>query len=130
MVLISGPKADETAQVMLNRLEPIKEYVHSVTSDNGKEFSQHEAVAAKLNMMFFFARPYHSWERGLNENTNGLARQYFPKGCDFTKLTQKQVLAVEQKLNDRPRKTLGYKTPNEEFLHLTGINLKNYALRC
>lgn len=128
--LISGPKSDETADLIIEKLKPIKKYVHSITSDNGKEFSQHESIAKKLNLLFFFARPYHSWERGLNENTNGLVRQYFPKGCDFTKLTKEQVLAVEKKLNDRPRKTLGYKTPNEELLHLTGINLINYALRC
>lgn len=125
--LISGAKADETAQALIDALRPIKECVHTITTDNGKEFSQHESVAAKLNAKFFFANPYHSWERGLNENTNGLVRQYFPKGCDFTKLTQKQVLEVENKLNNRPRKTLNFNTPNEEFLRLTGIDLF-YAL--
>jgi IS30 family transposase len=127
--LISGPKSSETATVIINRLGPLKSHVHTVTSDNGKEFAEHESIAKKLNLKFFFARPYHSWERGLNENTNGLVRQYFPKGCDFTKLTRQEVLGVEAMLNDRPRKTLGYKTPNEEYFRLTGINLKNYALR-
>lgn len=124
--LITGAKADETAQAIIDTLRPIKKYVHTITTDNGKEFSRHEIVAAALNAKFFFANPYHSWERGLNENTNGLVRQYFPKGCDFTKLTQEQVLEVEKKLNNRPRKTLSFRTPNEEFLRLTGIDL-NYA---
>lgn len=128
--LISGTKADETANLIVKRLRPVQSHAYTITSDNGKEFAKHEAIAEALNMDFYFAQPYHSWERGLNENTNGLIRQYFPKGCDFTKLTAEQVLAVEDKLNNRPRKTLGYKTPNEEFLHLTGINLKNYSLRC
>lgn len=125
--LISGAKSDETAQALIDALMPIKECVHTITTDNGKEFSQHEFVASELDAKFFFANPYHSWERGLNENTNGLVRQYFPKGCDFTKLTQEQVLEVEKKLNNRPRKTLDFRTPNEEFLRLTGIDL-NYAL--
>lgn len=126
--LISGPKADETAEVMVKRLASIKKHLYSITSDNGKEFAKHELVAAALNLNFFFARPYHSWERGVNENTNGLVRQYFPKGCDFTKLTQEEVFTVERKLNNRPRKTLGYRTPNEEFLRLTGVDLRCKSL--
>lgn len=124
--LISGAKADETAQALIDMLKPINKHVCTITTDNGKEFSRHEVVAIELNAKFFFANPYHSWERGLNENTNGLVRQYFPKGCNFTKLTQEQVLEVEKKLNNRPRKTLNFRTPNEEFLRLTGIDL-NYA---
>lgn len=123
--LISGTKADETRIVFLNRLGPIKEFICTATSDNGKEFAQHELIAISLNLKFFFANPYHSWERGVNENTNGLVRQYFPKGCDFTKLTIEEVLAVERKLNNRPRKTLGYRTPYEEFFRLTGVDLRN-----
>ena len=125
--LINGARAEETALAMIESLRPIKEYVHTITTDNGKEFAQHEIVATELNTKFFFANPYRSWERGLSENTNGLVRQYFPKGCDFTKLTQEQVLKVERKLNNRPRKTLNFMSPNEEFLRLTGVDL-NYAL--
>jgi transposase, IS30 family len=99
--------------------------LHTITSDNGKEFSGHEAIAAELNASFYFAHPYRSWERGTNENTNGLVRQYFPKGTDFSKITQRQVKAVEKRLNDRPRKKVGYKTPNQVF-----FNSPPVALRC
>ncbi len=126
--LLSGPKAHETARAIVEKLEPIKNFVKTITTDNGKEFAQHEFVAQKLNAKFYFAHPYHAWEGGLNENTNGLVRQYFPKGCDFSKLSEQQVLDVEKKLNNRPRKTLGYRTPSEEFLRLTKVDL-NYALQ-
>lgn len=123
--LVPQAKAYETAMAMINRLSPIKSIVRTITTDNGKEFAQHQKVLQALKAQFFFAQPYHSWERGLNENTNGLVRLYFPKGTDFSKLDQQQVLAVEKKLNNRPRKTLGYRTPSEEFLRLTGINLSD-----
>lgn len=122
--LISGPKANETADAIIDALKPLRGCIHTMTTDNGKEFSAHENIANALKIEFFFANPYHSWERGLNENTNGLVRQYFSKGTDFTKLTYEQVFEVEKKLNNRPRKTLGFRTPSEEFLRLTG-----YALR-
>jgi transposase, IS30 family len=128
LCLVSGTKADEVAQATIAALVSIKEHLHTITSDNGKEFARHQEISLNLGVSFFFATPYHSWERGLNENTNGLVRQYFPKGCDFNKLTQEQVLKIEKKLNNRPRKTLGYSTPNEEFLRLTGT-LPNYAFR-
>ena len=127
LYLLLRAKAEETAAAIIKKLLPIKNIVETITTDNGKEFAQHELVTEKLGAKFYFAQPYHSWERGLNENTNGLVRQYFPKGSDFSKLDQQQVLAVEKKLNNRPRKTLGYKTPREEFLRLTGVDL-NYAL--
>ncbi|MCM8857566.1 MAG: IS30 family transposase, partial [Candidatus Thiodiazotropha sp.] len=76
-------------------------------------------IAAKLKAKFYFAHPYASWERGLNENTNGLIRQYFPKGSDFTTISQKEINQAMDKLNNRPRKCLGMKTPNQVFL---GIN--------
>lgn len=70
----------------------------------------------------YFARPYHSWERGANENLNGLIRQYFPKGCDIEKVTPKQIKKVEDKLNNRPRKRFNFDTPLERFQQLTNIN--------
>lgn len=101
--------------------------VHTVTSDNGREFSEHASIAEKLNAFFYFCHPYASWERGLNENTNGLLRQYFPKKTHWANITDRQVSEVEEKLNNRPRKTLGYRTPNEayfkEHLQLTGVAL-------
>lgn len=89
--------------------------VHTLTSDNGREFSEFEAIENKLKGEFYFANPYHSWERGVNENTNGLIRQYFPKQTDFATISEQEVFQVVEKLNNRPRKTLGYKTPNEIF---------------
>jgi IS30 family transposase len=88
----------------------------TITYDNGKEFSAHDIISKALNMKCFFARPYCSWERGLNEHTNGLVRQYLPKKTDFTVLTDGVILEIENKLNDRPRKVLGYLTPREVYL--------------
>jgi transposase, IS30 family len=87
----------------------------TLTSDNGKEFASHEFVAESLNIDFFFAHPFSSWERGTNENTNGLIRQYFPKHSTFTTITDQDVIAVMDKLNNRPRKCLGFMTPNEVY---------------
>jgi len=129
LALIKSATAKRTARAITNSLNPISDYVHTLTSDNGKEFAQHENVSKKLQADFYFARPYHSWERGLNENTNRLVRQYFPKGTDFTNLKKKDVQKVEHLLNTRPRKTLNFNNPIEEFYHRTGLNL-NYALAC
>jgi transposase, IS30 family len=96
-------------------LLPIAHKIETITYDNGKEFAAHAQIAAKLGAHIYFAKPYHSWERGLNEHTNGLVRQYFPKGSDFSTLTSADVQRVEDKLNARPRKVLGYKTPGEVF---------------
>lgn len=87
----------------------------SVTFDNGTEFALHEQIAAEANVHVYFAFPYHSWERGLNENTNGLIRQYFPKKKNLKELTDEQVCAVQNKLNNRPRKSLGFLTPIEFY---------------
>ena len=96
-------------------LLPIAHKVETITYDNGKEFAGHAQIAARLGAHIYFAKPYHAWERGLNEHTNGLVRQYFPKGSDFSTLTPADVQRVEDKLNARPRKALGYKTPSEVF---------------
>jgi IS30 family transposase len=95
------------------RMLPIADLVHTITLDNGKEFSLHEVMAAVLEADVYFAKPYHSWERGLNENTNGLVRQYFPKKSSFDNIAEHEVQRVAKKLNHRPRKCLGYKTPFE-----------------
>ena len=88
----------------------------SITYDNGTEFSEHELTARLTGLIIYFAYPYHSWERGTNENTNGLLRQYFPKKMMFAKLTQKDVDAAVESINNRPRKRLGYLTPYEVFV--------------
>ncbi|MEW8052848.1 MAG: IS30 family transposase [Candidatus Thiodiazotropha sp.] len=111
--------ATNVTRAILKLLKPIAGRVHTLTSDNGKEFAGHETIAKDLSARFFFAHPYASWERGLNENTNGLIRQYFPKHRDFTTITQAEINQVMDKLNNRPRKCLGIKTPNQVFF---GIN--------
>jgi len=100
---------------IIDGLKGVTHAVSTLTFDNGKEFAGHEEITAALQAACYFARPYHSWERGLNEHTNGLIRGYFPKGTDFSKVTDEEVAIVQKKLNNRPRKVLGYRTPQEVF---------------
>jgi transposase, IS30 family len=86
---------------------------HTATFDNGKEFARYERITKKTGIAVYFARPYHAWERGSNESFNGLLRQFFPKGTDFTGISPLEVKYVHNLLNDRPRKRLGYRTPRE-----------------
>lgn len=95
-----------------------KEYRKTFTVDNGKEFALHKELASQLGGKVYFAHPYHSWERGLNENTNGLLRQYLPKNRSLANLTEKELVKIVAKLNNRPRKSLGYRTPREAFFNL------------
>ena len=111
IALAPNKTAKAVKAAILKVLQPLSAQVHTLTYDNGKEFAYHMEIAKVLKANGYFAHPYHSWERGLNENTNGLIRQYLPKGTDFNKLTDKQVLEIMDKLNNRPRKCLGYKTP-------------------
>jgi transposase, IS30 family len=106
-------------------LTPIKDRVYTITSDNGKEFANHESIALHLDADFYFAHPYASYERGLNENTNGLIRQYFPKSRDFRTITDDEIIKALKKLNNRPRKCLEFKTPNQVFFE---DDLTNVAL--
>ncbi len=85
----------------------------TLTLDNGKEFSEHEAFAARLDIDVYFAEPYKSWQRGSNENTNGLLRQFFPKGSDFRHIGWQRIAEATDLINNRPRKRLNYQTPNE-----------------
>ncbi|MGL4512595.1 MAG: IS30 family transposase, partial [Lacipirellulaceae bacterium] len=85
----------------------------TLTLDNGKEFARHKELARQNDLAVYFADPYAAWQRGTNENTNGLLRQYFPKGTDFTKVSHHDVRQAAQELNQRPRKRLGYRTPLE-----------------
>jgi len=110
--------AEAVARAVVRVLSPFKTHVHTITSDNGKEFAEHAMIAKQLKAGFYFAHPYASWERGQNENINGLIRQYFPKGMDFSTITQKQLNRVMNKLNHRPRKTLGARTPHEVFFNV------------
>ncbi len=113
--------AELVTHAVTTQLQPLT--VKSITSDNGREFAGHQQIGQSLKADFYFAHPYHAWERGVNENTNGLVRQYFPKKSDFSKITDRQINKVEERLNHRPRKTLGYKTPNEVFFKLPLVAL-------
>ena len=125
MAKTDGTKAESIKKQMVNLLAPFKELVKTITSDNGKEFTQHQDIAKKLKADFFFANPYSPWQRGLNEYNNKLIRQYLPKKTDFNLITHQTINMIINKLNNRPRKLLDYKTPNEVFL--TNFNL-NVAL--
>lgn len=95
----------------IQALLPLKQQIKTITADNGKEFALHQEIAKELNVDFYFAKPYHSWERSANENTNGLIRQYFPKGSSFENVNHD----VQDKLNNRPRKKIGNFSPNEFY---------------
>ncbi len=109
-------EAREVTQVTLRLMEPLKQVIHTITSDNGKEFAQHQRISEKLDSGFYFANPYHSWERGLNEHTNGLIRQYLPKNRELYNVSKRELAMIQNRLNHRPRKVLGYKTPYEVFM--------------
>lgn len=112
---VPNKTAHAVAMAIMMRLLPHRSKLHTLTFDNGKEFSAHAIIDAILESTSYFAHPYSSWERGLNENTNGLIRQYFPKGTDFDEVSESKIEEVEQKLNSRPRKCLERKTPASIF---------------
>jgi IS30 family transposase len=109
-------QADTIQTKIINALAPYKELVHTITSDNGKEFAGHQYVAQKLHADYFFADPYSSWQRGLNEYTNKLYRQYLPKKSNLNNYDIQYFLTITNKLNNRPRKLLNYKTPLQVFI--------------
>jgi len=114
IVKLKARNAIEVAKMFskkLNQLNPI--FKKSMTYDNGIEMARHEIITKKTGMKIYFAHPYSSWERGTNENTNGLIRRYLPKGTDFTEISEIKLLRIQQKLNNRPRKIIAYKTPKE-----------------
>jgi transposase, IS30 family len=117
--------ATETKDHTIELLAPLAAKVHTITVDNGKEFCEHEMIAAGLHARIYFAHPYSSWERGLNENTNGLVRQYFPKKYEFSTISDNDLQRVEDLLNNRPRKTLGYRTPNQVFFKQRSVALRS-----
>jgi transposase, IS30 family len=116
-----GKVSQRTAQAVQNQIHklllPVADKVHTLTSDHGKEFAYHEQIAKTLHLKFYFAHPYAAWERGTNENTNGLLRQYFPKKHDFQSISDKEIEQAMLRLNFRPRKSLRFKTPFEVFYH-------------
>jgi transposase, IS30 family len=111
---IDSLKSTATIHVAQRRMQALPDCLcRSVTFDNGKEFAEHRKLTQKLGLPVYFAEPYRSWQRGTNENTNGLLRQFFPKRTDFTRISHREVARVEQLLNERPRRRLGYRTPRE-----------------
>ena len=109
--------AEAVRNAVVDGLTPYIDRVHTITYDNGREFTDHEGMASDLDARIYFAHPYASWERGLNENTNGLIRQYFPKHRDLTTVTKSEIEKAMDKLNHRPRKSLGFRTPYEVFFN-------------
>lgn len=115
IALAPNKTAEAVKAAILTILTPIASSVKTLTYDNGKEFALHEQIAEQLHAKGYFAHPYHSWERGSNENTNGLIRQYLPKGTSFDDLTQEDMHFIMHRLNNRPRKCLDMNTPNQVF---------------
>ncbi len=115
---VPSKHAEVVTQAMIEMLTPYQDDLHTITFDNGKEFAFHEKIAQVFDVKTYFARPYHSWERGLNENHNGLIRQYLPKGMPLDKVTQEQVMEIQNRLNQRPRKLLGFRTPEEVYTEM------------
>lgn len=113
--IIEKKKADLVSSSIISSLKLIANNVLTITADNGSEFAYHEKISQELETEFYFAHPYSSWERGLNENTNGLIRQYLKKGCDFSPVTADDLELIMNRLNNRPRKSLGFATPKEVF---------------
>ena len=126
---LTGKSAKPLSAKTVEILSPIKELIHTITGDNGKEFADHKTISEKLEVDFYFAHAYHSWERGANENTNGLIRQYIPKKTNFETITEEYIEYVQHKLNNRPRKRLNFLSPNEIYNKFVKSNInKKVAL--
>ena len=115
---LSGKNADEVAGAIIELLLPFKGYLHTLTFDNGREFAHHGKVSDALGINVYFAKPYHSWERGANENLNGLYRQYIPKKTDLSSLDPDDIVHARTLLNNRPRKKLGFLSPIQEICRI------------
>ncbi|MCU7896117.1 MAG: IS30 family transposase [Candidatus Thiodiazotropha sp. (ex Lucinoma aequizonata)] len=113
---LTGKQSSLLAEAAVTGLKALKSNILTITLDNGLEFSDHDIIAQGLDADIYFAHPYCSWERGINENTNGLIQQYFPKGNDFNKVSDEQIEQVMDRLNNRPRRTRGGRSPNELFM--------------
>jgi IS30 family transposase len=121
MKKIQKKEAALVKEAALELLQEWKPLIHTITSDNGKEFALHQDIAKELGIQFYFAHPYHSWERGANENLNGLIRQYIPKKTNFADISDQFIADIQDKPNNRPRKRLNFKSPNQTFLKVAFI---------
>ena len=116
--LVNGKKAIDLAKTVIEMLLPYKNQVYSITSDNGTEFAEHKIIADKLDLDFYFAHPYSSWERGLSEYTNKLIRQYVPKKTSFKNYSEQYLTDIQYKINRRPRENLNFENPRDVFYKL------------
>lgn len=112
---VANGEAESTMRAILHALYPVCARVHTLTWDNGSEFAEHALIDIALGAGSYFAEPYSAWQRGCNENFNGLLRQYFPKGCDLGAFSEEDIQRIEDRLNQRPRKRLGFHTPQHQF---------------
>lgn len=125
-VILEDPSADEMVRAAREAFSDVPvEFRLTMTHDNGMEICKHEEITEELTMVVYCARPYHSWERGLNEHTNGLLREFFPKGTDFSTVSPEELASALEKINNRPRRSLRYLTPKEVFLSA----IKGYAFQ-
>jgi IS30 family transposase len=122
---VSNKTSDLVSQAIITQLNPVTPLVKTLTFDNGKEFAEHARIDTALKSTTYFADPFASWQRGSNENFNGLLRQYIPKKRPLSTVTNKELRMIQDRLNNRPRKRLGFKTPNEVFMQ----SLNRVALR-
>jgi transposase, IS30 family len=125
VIPIIRKEAELAKEAIIQALKPFASWVHTITFDNGREFCKHTEIATALGCKTYFAKPYHSWERGLNENHNGLLRQYFPKNQPLDYVTQEDANQAVVALNHRPRKNLNYETPWEVFCKMALLNPNN-----
>jgi IS30 family transposase len=126
---VKSKQAAGVSQAIVAQLKPFAHMAHTLTTDNGKEFAQHERIAAELKLGYYFAHPHAAWERGANENLNGLLRQFFPKHRKLEEVSEEKIALAQHRLNHRPRKCLGYKTPHQVFWKQLHSN-QPVALRC
>ena len=115
MKKIESKESELVKLATIELLQHWKHLINTITSDNGKEFAQHQEISSALEIDFFFANPYSPWERGANENLNGLIRQYIPKSSSFDEITPERIIEIQEKLNNRPRKRFNFETPNYMF---------------
>lgn len=129
LALLEGKESGPLKDALIKKLSPLKGLIKTATADNGKEFADHKEISEALGIDVFFAHPYHSWERGANENMNGLIRQYIPKKSSFEDLKNEDILLIQNKLNNRPRKRLNFLTPIEYFLRIFAPLIENVNQR-
>jgi IS30 family transposase len=126
---VNSKQAAGVSQAIVAQLKSFAHMAHTLTADNGKEFAQHELIATELKLGYYFAHPHAAWERGADENLNGLLRQFFPKHRKLEEVTDEEIALAQHRLNHRPRKCLGYKTPHQVFWKQLHSN-QPVALRC